>query len=79
MQYYEAEQLRKEWQGKPCSHENVEKEYHLGSHTGDYVCTICGQEFAGRQEAERTRQRILEASESSNDSQVLPDVPESHR
>jgi len=52
MQYEEAERLRNEWHGKPCKHEDVEREYHLGSHTGDYVCTKCGQEFTRRPEPE---------------------------
>jgi hypothetical protein len=27
---------------RPCTHPNVEREYYLGSHTGDSVCTVCG-------------------------------------
>jgi hypothetical protein len=29
--------------GNPlCAHETFDKEYHLGSDTGDYVCMTCG-------------------------------------
>ncbi len=76
MQYYEAEELRKEWQGKPCNHENVEKEYHLGSHTGDYVCTVCGKEFTSREEAEQAHRRMLEASATKNEPPTSRDIPE---
>jgi len=30
----------------PCSHDHFEKEYILGSDTGDYVCTGCGKIFS---------------------------------
>jgi hypothetical protein len=45
MQMKDAFELQKEWKrkGNPhCTHPNVEREYHLGSHTGDNVCTTCG-------------------------------------
>lgn len=42
----EAEELRKAWKEKgnpPCDHPGYpEKEYYLGTSTGDRVCTICG-------------------------------------
>jgi len=79
MQYDEAETLRKEWHAKPCKHEQVQKEYHLGSHTGDYVCATCGQEFSSRQEAEQAYQRMLEATQGGSASPVRPKVPESQR
>lgn len=28
---------------KPCDHPKTEKEYYLGSDTGDKVCTTCGR------------------------------------
>lgn len=28
-----------------CEHKNLEKEYYLGTDTGDYVCTECGEAF----------------------------------
>jgi hypothetical protein len=37
--------LRRDWIAKgdpPCSHESVDKEYHLGSDTGDEGCLACG-------------------------------------
>ena len=50
MDYLKAEELRKQWGNKPCSHPKFEKETHLGwgyvqEKTGDYVCTQCGQDF----------------------------------
>lgn len=48
MQMSEAAKLRKAWGEKPCSHSSVEKEYSLGTATGDYVCTSCGQAGWGR-------------------------------
>jgi len=48
MQMHEAEALSRRWNNKPCNHPHVEKEYHFGSDTGDYVCTTCGQAGWGR-------------------------------
>ena len=31
---------------KECKHENIEKEYYLGTQTGDYICTDCGTTFS---------------------------------
>ena len=45
MQSYQATQLRKNWGDKPCNHPNIEKEYYLGSATGDKVCSRCGKIF----------------------------------
>lgn len=51
MDYKKAEELRKEWGSKPCSHpKGFVKETHLDSEfvavkTGDLVCPICGQDF----------------------------------
>lgn len=42
MQMTEALELQKEWGDKPCNHPQVVKEYHLGTQTGDRVCTRCG-------------------------------------
>jgi hypothetical protein len=47
MQNSDARELQKEWKekgNKPCSHPQIEKEYYLGTQTGDYVCTTCGYE-----------------------------------
>lgn len=45
MQHDKALELQRKWGNKPCSHSNLEKEYYLGSQTGDYVCTQCGEAF----------------------------------
>jgi hypothetical protein len=37
--------LREAWAAKgnpPCDHPRVDKEYYLGSQTGDKVCLVCG-------------------------------------
>jgi len=44
MQTNEAADLRKKWGEKKCSHPKTEKEYYLGSDTGDRVCTTCGRD-----------------------------------
>ena len=64
MDYKKAEELRKEWGDKPCSHPHLEPETHLGSEfvavkTGDYVCTICGQDFT-----QEERNQIVAARDS---------------
>ncbi|OHB62729.1 MAG: hypothetical protein A2Y76_10245 [Planctomycetes bacterium RBG_13_60_9] len=51
MQTHEAAKRREEWGEKPCSHDHIEKEYYLGAHTGDYVCTTCGQDFSSTEKA----------------------------
>lgn len=43
-----AIQLRKQWGDRPCNHPVLDKEYHLGAATGDYVCTTCGESGWGR-------------------------------
>lgn len=45
VQMNKAAQIRQTWKRdgeQPCSHERFDKEYHLGSDTGDYVCLTCG-------------------------------------
>ncbi|MBT2724363.1 hypothetical protein [Bacillus sp. ISL-46] len=47
MQNNDARELQEEWkakENKPCSHPQIEKEYILGSQTGDFVCSTCGYE-----------------------------------
>jgi DNA-directed RNA polymerase subunit RPC12/RpoP len=44
----EAQCLRKEWFGKPCSHLQIEKEEKQGREMNEYVCLICGSEFGSR-------------------------------
>jgi hypothetical protein len=43
MRTQRAEELRKEWGAKPCSHPHLEKEYFQGMPTGAFVCTKCGE------------------------------------
>lgn len=46
MQMKKAAELRKAWAEKgnpPCAHPRLDKEYDLGSDTGDVVCTTCGE------------------------------------
>ena len=48
MQASDAAYLRQVWAAKgnpPCNHPATEKEYVLGSDTGDRVCTTCGETF----------------------------------
>ena len=55
MQMKEAEERRKAWGGKPCNHPSLVKEYELGTATGDYVCTQCGESGWGRNWANADR------------------------
>ncbi len=43
MQMRQAAALRVAWGNRPCIHPSTEREYDLGSHTGDQVCTQCGR------------------------------------
>jgi hypothetical protein len=46
MQMAKANELREAWAAKgnpPCEHPSLDKEYHLGSDTGDVVCASCGE------------------------------------
>jgi transposase-like protein len=49
MQLEKAKKLEKAWGKQPCDHPDIEKEYYLGSDTGDYVCTTCGKSFSDRE------------------------------
>lgn len=48
IQNEETRKLSKQWGDKPCDHPHLEKEYYLGTATGDYVCTTCGAAGSGR-------------------------------
>lgn len=48
MQLEKAVELREKWGDKPCDHPELDKEYHLGTATGDYACTQCGRSGWGR-------------------------------
>lgn len=43
MQMEDAKELREKWGNKPCNHPILDKEYYLGTQTGDYICTQCGK------------------------------------
>lgn len=48
MQSEEAAKLRQQWQANgnaPCEHPKTEKEYYLGTATGDRACTTCGADY----------------------------------
>ena len=47
MQQKDAIKLKDDRGDEPCSHPSLEKEYELGTATGDYVCTSCGESRAG--------------------------------
>ena len=47
MQLKKAQELKKRWGNKPCDHSSLEKEYYLGTATGDYICTDCGESGPG--------------------------------
>jgi hypothetical protein len=52
MKMEEALELQRKWKDNgdlPCEHSNIEKEYHIGAQTGDYVCTTCGEARWGRE------------------------------
>ncbi|MCP5002382.1 MAG: hypothetical protein GY941_00285 [Planctomycetes bacterium] len=56
MQMKKATELREQWGNKPCDHPSLEKEYELGSATGDYVCTQCGKAGWGSDWARKERE-----------------------
>jgi hypothetical protein len=56
MQMTKVRELRKEWGNKPCDHPDYDREYYLGSHTGDYVCTTCGRVMDDDVVAERQKE-----------------------
>ena len=48
MQASKGAELRRAWEAKgnqPCKHPETDKEYYLGSDSGDRVCTTCGAIF----------------------------------
>lgn len=65
MQMGKANEIAKNWDDGPCDHPNVEKEYHLGAATGDYVCTTCGKSDWGRAWVEADRRRNREQREAT--------------
>lgn len=59
-----AMELRKEWGNKPCNHPSLEKEYHLGAGTGDYVCTQCGQTRSNKEDFKKFTYKQAENTHS---------------
>ena len=45
----EAQRLRRESFGKPCSHSQIEKEEQQGREMYVYACLTCGSEFVSRE------------------------------
>ena len=52
MQRKQALKLQETWANRPCDHPAFAKEYDLGKHTGNYVCTQCGAILTFRERAE---------------------------
>lgn len=65
MQYDDAKRLREDWGDKPCDHPNFEKEYYLGAHTMDYVCSTCGRDFTGQERDEILAKRNKKKNNST--------------
>jgi len=57
MQMDKGIELRKAWGNKPCSHPIFDKEYVLGSDTGDYICIQCGRSFTKEEKKEIESQK----------------------
>jgi hypothetical protein len=60
MQMEKATVLRDEWAANgdpPCSHPTIDKEYHLGSDTGDVICTTCGRVWPSNDPSRPDRNR----------------------
>lgn len=68
MQMEQAKKLRKMNCNKSCNHNDIAKEYYLGTHTGDYVCTQCGHAFASRREWEEMQESVK--AKSKNESNI---------
>ena len=45
----EAYIRRRDFFGKPCNHPHIEKEYERDVDLNEYVCSICGSEFAKKE------------------------------
>ena len=58
----EAQNLRKEAFGKPCSHLQIEKEEKQGREMNEYVCLTCGSEFGSR----KVWEKILQTRKTSS-------------
>ena len=59
IQMTKAAELRRDWAAKgnpPCDHPHTDREYALSSHTGDRVCTTCGETWSDNEWRARGRQ-----------------------
>ena len=63
MQMNEAMVLKKAWGDKPYDHPTFEKEYHLSTATGDYVCTRCGKAVWGNPDREKEEEKKDDSQE----------------
>ncbi len=45
----EAYIRRRDFFGKPCNHPSIEKEREQGVDIDEYVCAVCGSEFAKKE------------------------------
>ena len=69
MDYKKAEELRKRWGNKPCSHPSFEKETMrrvdsgewYETKTGDYVCSQCGKVFTRKEKENVEKKRRMES------------------
>jgi hypothetical protein len=52
-----ALELQRAWQGRPCAHPALAKEYDLGARTGNFICTQCGAILSHREKIELTEHR----------------------
>jgi hypothetical protein len=57
MEYFESQKLREIWNGKPCNHPKLEKQYYVGAFLITYVCVQCGREFTISQKMEMDEER----------------------
>ena len=58
MQMSDASELRAAWRQKgdpPCEHPETDREYYLGSYTGDNRCTTCGSIVAKKNKIRELR------------------------
>ncbi|WP_228773796.1 hypothetical protein [Streptomyces sp. VN1] len=59
VQVSETTEIQKRWEAAgrpPCEHKNLDREYYLGSHTGDWACMECGECFT-RAEVQALREK----------------------
>jgi DNA-directed RNA polymerase subunit RPC12/RpoP len=59
MQGENAAMLRREWDDKLCTHPDIDKEYYKSMHTGEYVCTTCGEDFRTKDEWQEARSKAI--------------------